>query len=217
MEGCSIFKHGSFYGIALLQSELRRVLTSSVTSVSYLGPLSTNIFEPRYKNVRNPSVQYSSAALQSGAAVFLYKRLGSQNNKRSTGMSSRGLLARARQLPAGPFLSTYTSTCSTSHILHPSTSQILSSTSHILNSSTSQISTSTAACYSISHTSPIPLSSPLEVEVEVPWGKIAGLQWSIPQTSSDQKQVEANSNRIDKSTIESGIRGSLCPGWTCTG
>jgi len=140
------------------------------------------------------SVQYSMVTLQSGAAVFLYKRVGSQNNKRSTGMSSRGLLARARQLPAAPFLSTYTSTCSTSHILNSnshilnSTSQILSSTSHILSSSTSQISTSTASCYSISHTSPLPLSFPLEVEVEVPWGKIAGLQWSIPQSNLDQKQ-----------------------------
>ena len=162
---------------------------TSVTSVSYLGPLSTNIFEPRYKKMRNLCVQYSSATLQS-AAVFLYKRLGSQNNKRSTGMSSRGLLARVGQLPAGPFLSTYTSICSTSHILN----------SHIF--------TSTACCYSIYHTSPIPLSSPLEVEVEVPWGKIAGLQWSTPQTNLDQKQVEAISNRIDKA-IE--WPGEACP------
>jgi len=90
-------------------------------------------------------------------------------------MSSRGLLARVGQLPAGPFLSTYTSTCSTSHILNTA----------------SHLSTSTACCYSISHTSPIPLSSPLEVEVEVPWGKIAGLQWSLPQTNPGQKQGKA--------------------------
>ena len=66
-------------------------------------------------------------------------------------MSSRGLLAVARQLPAGTFLSTHISTSSTSHILN------------------------FVACYSsISHIPPFPLPLPMEVEVETPWGKIAG-------------------------------------------
>ena len=183
------YKHGSYNGIAVLQYELKRV--TGVTSVSYLGPLSTNIFEPRYKKCAQPvcTIFFSRSAV---CCVFLYKRLGSQNNKRSTGMSSRGLLARVGQLPAaGPFLSTYTYTCSTSHILNTA----------------SHLSTSTACCYSISHSS-IPLSSPLEVEVEVPWGKIAGLQWSLPQTNPGQKQVEAISDRIDKA-IE--WPGEACP------
>ena len=132
--------------------------------------------------MRNPCVQYSSPALQSAAVCFYTNCWCRQNNKRSTGMSSRGLLAMARQLPAGPFLSAYIST------------------SHILNST---------ACYSsISHTSPLPLPSPLEVELGMPWGKIAGLQWSLPQTNPGQKQVEAISDRIDKA-IE--WPGEACP------
>ena len=147
------------YEIAV-QSELRRI-SSVTTSGSYLGPPSTNILEPRYKNVRNPCVQYFSAAVKSAALCFYTNGWCRQNNKRSTGMSSRALLAMlARQLPAGPFLST--------HI----------SDSHILNS---------FACHSsISHTSPLPLPSPLEIEVEMPWGKIAGLQWTIQQTNQQQ-------------------------------
>ena len=82
-------------------------------------------------------------------------------------MSSHGLLAKAsRQLPAGIFLSNMFSSTSS-----PSTYHI-----------------STPSC---SSTSPIPPLSPLEVEVEVPWGKIAGLQWTLKKTNAVQHQVVA--------------------------
>ena len=104
-------------------------------------------------------------------------------------MSSRGLLAMGK--PAGPFLSTYISTSSTSNISNIST---YISTSNISTSSTSHILNSNAF---FSHTSPLALPPPLEVEVEVPWGKVAGLQWRIQQTNSDQEQVAMASNKTD--------------------
>jgi len=134
------------------------------------------------------SVQYCSSVAVQPAALCFYTNGCRQNNKRSTGMSSRGLLAMGK--PAGPFLSTYISTSSTSNIsnisTYISTSNIsTSSTSNISTSSTSNILNSNAF---FSHTSPLSLPPPLEVEVEVPWGKVAGLQWRIQQTNSDQEQ-----------------------------
>ena len=99
-------------------------------------------------------------------------------------MSSRGLLAMGK--PAGAFLSTYISTSSTSNISTNISNISTSSTSHILNSNAF-----------FSHTSPLALPPPLEVEVEVPWGKVAGLQWRIQQTNSDQEQVAMASNKTD--------------------
>ena len=146
-------------------------------------------FGATVQNVRSLCVQYSLVALQS--AVCFYTNGCRQNNKRSTGMSSRGLLAMARQLPAEPFLSTHTSSTS--------------STSHILNF---------VACYSsISHIPPSPLPLPMEVEVEMPWGQVAGLQWTNQKTNSDQQQVPAIQQICGSYRV---VRVSLSRGWGCT-
>ena len=51
-------------------------------------------------------------------------------------------------------------------------------------------STSSPSTYHIS-TPSCSSTSPLEVEVEVPWGKITGLQWTLKKTNAVQHQVVA--------------------------
>ena len=84
------YKHGSYNGIAVLQCELRRV--TGVTSVSYLGPLSTNIFEPRYKKCAQPvcTIFFSRSAV---CCVFLYKRLGTASGQPKQQTADRNVFA----------------------------------------------------------------------------------------------------------------------------
>ena len=143
-----------------------------------------NISSPDTRCALSVCTIYPSPALLPSAVCFHTNGCSwSQNNKRSSGMSSHGLLAKAsRQLPAGIFLSNMFSSTSS-----PSTYHI-----------------STPSC---SSTSPILPLSPLEVEVEVPWGKITGLQWTIKKTNAVQHQVVA---------IQWICWALLCSGWACT-
>ena len=102
-------------------------------------------------------------------------------------MSSRSLLARARQAQSGV-------------LLHPPVSAILTK-----SPSASLAFSTTATCCSTTSL----LSRPHDVELKIPWGKIVGKQWTLKHPRANKDKVTETSHDQDKPVSWLGLHGLM--------